>query len=65
MLDKEEWCIVRYHNTSPNRTRDYDYIARKVYQWGAVGAHLENKWEYVARGLTEKQAKEYSKLFKE
>ena len=65
MLDKEEWCIVRYRNTSPQRERDYDLLARRRYQWEAVGQHLQNKWEYAARGLTEKQATEYSKLFKE
>ena len=65
MLDKEEWCIVRYHNTSPIRERDYDLLARRAYQWEAVGEHFQHKWEYVARGLTEKQATEYSKLFKE
>lgn len=65
MLDKEEWCIVRYYNKDPNRKADQDLIVRRVYQWEAVGEHFQHKWEYVARGLTEKQATEYSKLFKE
>lgn len=65
MLDKEEWCIVRYRNTAEDRERDYDLLVRKRYQWEAIGQHLQGRWEYVARGLTEKQATEYRNLFKE
>lgn len=63
MLDKEEWCIVRYYNKDPDRKADYDLLVRRMYQWEAQ--HLQGRWEVVARGLTEKQATEYSKLFKE
>ena len=57
MLDKEEWCIVRW--------RDGELLTRRVYQWEAQAAYYFSKWEYVARGLTEKQAMEYRNLFKE
>jgi hypothetical protein len=57
MLDEEEWCIVRWH--------DDGLLIRKVYQWEAQAKHYRHKWEYLARGLTEQQAKDYQKLFKE
>ena len=64
MLDKEEWCIVRYHNTSPDRKRDYDLIVRKVYQWDAQ--NLRSNWEYVARGFkSNEEALQWVNLFKE
>lgn len=57
MLDEEEWCIVRWH--------DGELLVRKKYQWEAQGSYYRHKWEYLARGLTEQQAKDYEKLFKE
>jgi hypothetical protein len=59
MLEKNthDWCIVRWH--------DGELLVRKKYQWEAQGDHYRHKWEYLARGLTEQQAKDYQKLFKE
>ena len=58
MLDKEEWCIVRWH--------DDGLFVRKVYQWEAQGDHYRHKWEYVARGFkSNEEALKFVKLFKE
>ena len=57
MLEKDDWCIVRWHNG--------ELMVRRHYQWYAQALHYRHKWEYLARGLTEQQAMEYSKLFKE
>jgi hypothetical protein len=59
MLEKNthEWCIVRWH--------DGEVLVRKKYQWEAQAKHYLHKWEYIAKKLTERQAIEYSKLFKE
>lgn len=52
-----DWCIVRWH--------DGELLLRREYQWFAQGKYYSHKWEYVAKGMTEKQAREYEKLFKE
>lgn len=59
MLDKErdDWCIVRWH--------DGELFIRREYQWFVQGKYYSHKWKYVAKGMTEKQAKEFEKLFKE
>ena len=59
MLDKErdDWCIVRWH--------DGELVIFREYQWFAQGKYYSHKWEYVAKGMKEKQAKEFEKLFKE
>lgn len=58
MLDEEEWCIVRYRNEwlhlEPEQRvgrPQYDLLVRKVYQWQAVGSHLQSQWAIVARGF--------------
>lgn len=56
-MKKDDWCIVRWH--------DGELLIRREYQWFAQGKYYSHKWEYVAKGMTEKQAKEYEKLFKE
>jgi hypothetical protein len=56
-IPKDEWCIVQYQNTDGS----IHTLVRRKYQWEAQ--NLENKWEYVAEGLTEKQAMEFNKLF--
>jgi len=56
-IDKDEWCIVQFQNTDGSI---HTFVRRK-YQWEAQ--NLENKWGYVAEGLTEKQAMEFNKLF--
>jgi hypothetical protein len=56
-IDKNEWCIVQFQNTDGS----IHTLVRRKYQWEAQ--NLENKWEYVAEGLTEKQAMEFNKLF--
>jgi hypothetical protein len=58
MLGKEEddWCIVRW--------RDGDVLFRRKSQWEPHANRYLSKWKYIAEGLTEKQAAEYSKLFK-
>jgi hypothetical protein len=65
MLDKEEWCIVRYVCDNEPRKGEVDILIHKQYQWEAQGSYYRHKWEYLARGLTEQQAKDYEKLFKE
>ena len=74
MLDKEEWCIVKYHNEwshlNPWERQgrpQYDLLVRKVYQWEAQAKlYPPYKWEYVARGFKSKEeALKYVKLFKE
>jgi hypothetical protein len=61
---EDEWCIVKYHNRNyeenPNKP-EYDLLVRRVYQWEAQ--RLNGEWEYLAKGLTEKQAMEFNKLF--
>lgn len=64
-VDKEDWCIVRYVNQNEPRRGEVDILVRKTYQWAAVGKHLDDKWSYLAKGLTEQQAIDYRKLFKE
>lgn len=54
---KPDWCIVRWHNG--------DLLVFREYQWWPQGKYFVEKWKYVAKGLTEKQANDYSKLFKE
>jgi hypothetical protein len=54
---KDDWCIVRWH--------DGDLLVRRHYQWLPQGKNYSHKWEYVATGLSEKQAMEFKKLFKE
>lgn len=56
-VDVNEWCIVRYENDDGST----DTLVRRKYQWEAQ--RLKNKWEYVAEGLTQKQAMEFNKLF--
>ena len=64
--DKGEWCIVCYHNKSPQRKADQDLIVRRVYQWEAVGRHLQSTWEIVARGFkSNEEALQFVNLFKE
>lgn len=48
-MDKEEWCIVKYHNTSTERKTDYDLLIRRVYQWEAQ--RLNGEAVIVARGF--------------
>ena len=58
MLDKEEWCIVRYNGT--------DLLVRKVYQWEAQADLVHTPWEYVARGFkSNEEALQFVNLFKE
>jgi len=56
-VNKDEWCIVQYHNTDGSIST----LVRLKYQWDAQ--RLTQQWEYVAVGLTEKQAMEFNKLF--
>ena len=56
-LPRAEWCIVRYIHKDGST----DILIRLKYQWAAQ--RLNNKWEYVAEGLTRKQAMEFAKLF--
>lgn len=56
-MDRDEWCIVQFHNTDGTTS----VLIRKKYHWEAQ--RLNNKWEYLAVGLTEKQAMEFQKLF--
>lgn len=73
MLDKEEWCIVRYRNTyahlkehEKKRLPEYDLLIRKAYQWEMVGHHLQGRWEIVARGFkSNEEALQFVNLFKE
>lgn len=58
MLDKEEWAVIRYHNEyahlEPHEKEgrpEYELLIRKVYQWEAQYVHINQKWEYVMRGL--------------
>lgn len=55
--NKDDWCIVRY--------KDGDMLIRREYQWAPQANNYRGNWEYMAKGMTEKQAKEYEKLFKE
>ena len=55
MDKKQDWCIVRWH--------DGVLMVKREYQWWPQGKHFTEKWVYVAKGLTQKQANEYSKLF--
>jgi hypothetical protein len=58
MLAKEDdWCLVRWH--------DGEVMVKREYQWEPQAKDYQYKWEYVAKDMTEKQAKEYGKLFKE
>lgn len=75
MLDKEEWCIVKYHNTDTDYDmggntippkRPYDLLIFKVYQWEAQAYNYSHKWEYVARGFkSNTEALKFVSLFKE
>ena len=56
-VNKDEWCIVQYHNEDGSTS----VLIRKKYQWDAQ--RLNQPWKYVAEGLTEKQAMEFNKLF--
>lgn len=51
-MDKDEWCIVKYHNRNyeenPNKP-EYDLLVRRLYQWEAQ--RLNGKAEIVARGF--------------
>ena len=58
MLDREEWCIVKFYGELGP-----DLLIRKRYQWEAQ--RLSHQWEYVAEGLTKEEADAYTKLFKE
>jgi len=49
MVDKGEWCIVKYHNTDTDRKTEYDLLVRLVYQWEAQ--RLQGRSELVARGF--------------
>ena len=74
MLDKEEWCIVRYRNTDTDYDnagneippkRPYDLLIRRRYQWEASPTS-RHKWEYVATGLkSNEEALKWACLFKE
>jgi hypothetical protein len=55
--NKDDWCIVRWHTG--------ELMVRRHYQWYPQALHYRQKWEYVARDMTEKQAMEFKKLFKE
>lgn len=58
MLAKEDdWCLVRWH--------DGEVMVKRKYQWEPQAKNYSHKWEYVAKGLSEKQANEFSSLFKE
>ena len=59
MLEKKEddWCIVKWH--------DGEVMVKREYQWWPQAQGYQEKWEYVAKGMTEKQAYEFSSLFKE
>ena len=61
--DQQEWVIVKYYNTDSDRVTDYDILIRKKYHWDAQ--RLDGRWEYLAFGLTHKQATDFVKLFKE
>jgi hypothetical protein len=52
-----DWCIVRWHNGQ--------ILFYRESQWWPQGKHFPEKWEYVAKGLTFEQAKNYKELFKE
>ena len=57
-IPTDEWCIVQYED----KDGSIHTLIRLKYQWAAQ--RIEGKWEYVAEGLTEKQAMEFAKLFK-
>lgn len=57
MLDKDEWCIVRWW--------DGELLVFCKYQWEAQGNNYRHKWEYIAQGLDYRKAMEFKKLFKE
>ena len=59
MVDKGEWCIVKYYHNNGKTS----LLVRKKYQWEA--GNYNTHWEYLAEGLTEEQAKQYEKLLKE
>ena len=61
--DLDEWAIVNYYNTDSDRETDYNILIRKKYHWDAQ--RLDGHWEYLATGLTHKQAMEFAKLFKD
>lgn len=58
MRKEDDWCIVRWW-------RDGELLVKREYQWWPQAKDYQEKWEYVAKDMTEKQAKEYEKLFKE
>ena len=57
LAKKDDWCLVRWH--------DGHVIVRREYQWWPQAKNYNHKWEYVTKGLTEKQAYEFLSLFKE
>ena len=74
MLDKEEWCIVRYHNEwvhlepeKRNKMPANELLVRKTYQWEAQAKfYPPYKWEYVARGFkSNEEALKFVCLYKE
>lgn len=56
-IPKDEWCIVQY----THKDGSTDILIRLKYQWAAQ--RLNNKWKYVAEGLTHAKAMEFKKLF--
>lgn len=56
-VNKDEWCIVQYHNEDGSIST----LVRLKYQWAAQ--RLLRPWKYVAEGLTQEQAREFAKLF--
>lgn len=64
--NKDEWCIVRFRNSDPDRKTDTDVLIFKVYQWEAQAYAYDHKWEYLARGFkSNEEALKFVKLFKE
>lgn len=57
MKKDDDWCLVRW--------RDGEVLMKREYQWEPQAKDYISKWEYVAKGLSEKQAKEFFSLFKE
>ena len=45
MVDKSEWCIVKYHNKDGKTS----LLVRMKYQWDAQT--LRGDWEYLADGF--------------
>ena len=56
-LEGDDWCITGFTNDDGSK----ELLIRRKYQWEAQ--ILKRKWEYLAEGLTEKQARKFAKLF--